>query len=380
MSLDCNLSAVVTLVDGDGDVFRDEVGIGQFVSFKDDGPIAASDEATVAAPLSFGINVAWVLDFSGSIDSGELSTMLNAVKAGAEKIFNNSDAGTVNMTIVAFGNDAVKVGDFSDLSSFEAKIAELIAKDALGIRPVDDRATNYTAAIEMTMDSFDPESGDSNQVFFISDGNPNQQTGINNSLQSGTASDWQTFIESGHLNVVTIGVDNTPNGIQTQRLQDVDLDGEGAPIIITQFSSLVDTILDQIPSGTSVSGNVVGNDDFGSDGGRVLSFTVDEGDGQQTTYTWDGVNTITSSEGGSTSGDVITVQTGLGGSFTFHFDSDGTNTAGSWTYVPASTTGEVTEVVTYRIVDGDGTLTNRPWPSRSFRLRWSSGATSPTLP
>ena len=232
------LSAVVTLEDGDQDVAMDAVGIGGFISFKDDGPATVADSAVVQAPEGVDYNVAWVLDFSGSIDNTELNTMLLAVKAAAAKIFNNPDADDVSMSIVAFGANAVSFGPFSNLAAFNAKIDDIQTD-----RPVNTGATDFTDAIEETMTAFVPQTGASNQVFFISDGSPNQQTALGNALLASTATEWSAFIGNNDLNVVTIGVGG---GIQTQPLLDVDLDGEGSPILVGDFDALLDTLLDQV--------------------------------------------------------------------------------------------------------------------------------------
>src|SRR5690606_27876873 len=98
-----------------------------------------------------------------------------------------------------------------------------------GTRPFNGN-TDFTAAIEVTMDDYTPLPGWSNQVFFISDGNPNEQLGTGgNSLEDDTASDWLDFINDHDLNVTTIGVGG---GIDVVRLQDVDLDGSGSPILV----------------------------------------------------------------------------------------------------------------------------------------------------
>ncbi|MBE1426558.1 T1SS-143 domain-containing protein [Desulfomicrobium macestii] len=347
------LSAVVTLEDGDQDVAMDAVGIGAFISFKDDGPATVADSAVVQAPEGGDYNVAWVLDFSGSINNTELNTMLLAVKAAAAKIFNNPDADDVSMSIVAFGANAVSFGPFTNLAAFNAKIDDIQAD-----RPVNTGATDFTDAIEETMTAFVPQTGASNQVFFISDGNPNQQIASGNALLASTATEWSAFIGSNDLNVVTIGVGG---GIQEQPLRDVDLDGEGSPILVGDFDALLDTLLDQITPGVTVSGNIisgVGNDDFGADGGRILSMTIEQVEGSPKVYTWDGDNTITVTVNGAAVetlvGDAFTVTTEHGGSLTFHFDSVGLNAPGSWEYTPPATMSSLQEVFPYQIVDGDG--------------------------
>ncbi len=69
------------------------------------------------------------------------------------------------------------------------------------------------------------DPGWSNQVIFVSDGNPNEQTGTGgNSLADATATAWNNFVDTNLINVTTVGIGD---GINTARLQDVDVDGAG---------------------------------------------------------------------------------------------------------------------------------------------------------
>jgi hypothetical protein len=149
-----SLTATYTIVDGDGDAATatKTIDISGAFQFEDDVPEAVADSASVQAPDALDYNVAWVLDFSGSIDSGELGVMLTAVKSAAAKIFNDPNAGDVSMTIVAFGANAVSFGPFGNLSAFETKIDAIQAA-----RPVNAGATDFTDAIIETMSAFDPQ-------------------------------------------------------------------------------------------------------------------------------------------------------------------------------------------------------------------------------
>ncbi|WP_257496244.1 retention module-containing protein [Aeromonas allosaccharophila] len=329
------------VTDRDGDTVNGTLT----VNVDDDTPVAQNDTATVAESSGKDFNVAFVLDSSGSISDSEFATMMEAVRAAGQTLFNGTD-GSVQITIVAFSTGATSYTAVSSLAAFNA-----LVDDILDNRPFDDN-TNFTAAIEETMDVYDPIPGWSNQVFFISDGNPNVDTGVNNSLESGTATDWNNFIDSNGINVTTIGVGN---GINGPRLQDVDLDGSGSPILVTDFDGLIETLLTQI-SGNTVSGNVLlgnnnavggGDDDaFGADSaGRVLSVEIDG-----VTYTWNGVGTIAVSTGGSIAGSQLSnIVTDLGGKLSFNF------TNGTWSYVaPQSVASDTSESFDYVIIDKDG--------------------------
>ncbi|MFM5392908.1 DUF5801 repeats-in-toxin domain-containing protein [Aeromonas veronii] len=327
--------------DGDGDTATGTLAI----NVDDDTPVAKNDTAIVAESSGKDFNVAFVLDSSGSINGTEFATMMAAVRAAGQALFNGTD-GTVQITIVAFSTGATSYTAISSLAAFESLIDSILAN-----RPFNGN-TNFTAAVEQTMDVYNPIPGWSNQVFFISDGNPNVDTGVNNSLESGTATDWNNFIDSNGINVTTIGVGD---GINGPRLQDVDLDGSGSPILVTDFDDLIDALLTQI-SGNTVSGNVLlgnnnvvggGDDDaFGADGaGRVLSIEIDG-----VTYTWNGVGTIAVSTGGSIAGSQLSnIVTDLGGKLSFNF------TNGTWSYVaPQSVVSDTSESFDYVIIDKDG--------------------------
>ncbi|MCC0183603.1 DUF5801 domain-containing protein [Aeromonas hydrophila] len=321
------------VIDGDGDTASGTLAI----NVDDDSPVAKNDTAIVAESSGKDFNVAFVLDSSGSISNSEFTTMMNAVKAAGQALFNGTD-GDVKITIVAFSSDSLAYAPVTSLAAFNALVDGIIAN-----RPFNGD-TDFTDAIQQTMVSYAPIEGWSNQVFFISDGNPNEQTGTGgNSLSNATATAWNTFVDSNAINVTAIGVGD---GINTTRLQDVDLDGSGTPILVTDFSGLINTLLGQI-SGNFVSGNVLlgnnnavggGDDDsYGADGpGRIMSIKIDG-----TTYFWDGV----------LDGDqqLTNITTALGGKLSFNFAT------GIWGYTsPQSVAADTSESFEYVIVDKDG--------------------------
>ncbi|MBD9484678.1 retention module-containing protein [Pseudomonas sp. PDM14] len=308
------------------------------INVDDDTPVAQHDVASVSESVAPNINMVFVLDFSGSISDSELDQMLSAVKAAGQALF-QGNPGDVQLQIVAFSGQAQSYAPVTSFAAFENLLDSLNPEEG-GHRPYDGN-TDFTAAIEKTMDAFSPLPGWSNQVVFISDGNPNEQTQANNALANQTAADWQQFINDNGLNVTTIGVGN---GIDNDNLQDVDLDGSGSPIRVGDFDDLVDTLLSQVSTG-QVSGNVLhgsdgiaGNSDddgFGADGkGGIRSLSID-GD----TYTWDGSNATAS----------LTITTDLGGKLIFNFAT------GAWSYTaPGGLTGNKVEQIDYTIVDADG--------------------------
>ncbi len=335
------------VTDKDGDSANGTLNI----NVDDDTPVAQNDTATVQASQGQAINMVFVLDFSGSINNTELGQMLDAVKAAGQALFAGS-TGDVQLQIVAFSGDATSYAPVTSYAAFESLVNSLDPSEPGGVRPYSGN-TDFTAAIEKTMDAFNPLPGWNNQVVFISDGNPNEQTQNGNALLNQTALDWQQFITSNHINVTSIGVGD---GIDNDNLQDVDLDGSGAPILIGGFTDLVNTLLSQVTSNL-VSGNVISGSDgvagtadddgFGADGpGRILSIEINN-----VTYTWNGSNSISSSAGGSPiSGNSLTnVTTAQGGKLSFNFST------GAWTYqTPSEVVGDKQENFKYTIVDRDG--------------------------
>src|SRR5690606_12943765 len=158
--------------------------------------------------------------------------MMNAVKAAGQALFDGT-TGDVKITFVLFSSTSTSYGPVTTLAAFNAQVNSIIAN-----RPFSGQ-TDFTDAIQKTMDAYDPIPGWENHVFFISDGNPNEQTGPGgSSLTSGTASNWNTFVNSNDVSVTSIGVGD---GINTARLQDIDVDGSGAPILVNAFDDLIDT-------------------------------------------------------------------------------------------------------------------------------------------
>ena len=333
------------VIDKDGDTATGSLSI----NVDDDTPQARDDVATVQASQGRDFNVAFVLDFSGSVNNAELNTMLQAVRAAGQALFTGA-TGDVMIKVVAFSGTATSYAAVSDYAAFSTLIGSLNPNEG-GSRPFNGQ-TDFTAAIEETMAVYTPVAGASNQVFFISDGNPNEQTGTNgNSLSDSTAQAWQTFLSSHAIGVTAVGVGS---GVNIERLQDVDLDGVGAPIQVGGFAGLIDTLLSQI--GALVSGNVLlgsdgvagGSDDdaFGADGPGFIQSIVING----ITYEWDGVGTIDPSSGPDISGSQLSnISTAQGGKLSFNFST------GAWSYqAPVNVSGDKTETFTYTLIDKDG--------------------------
>ncbi len=346
-TLTLDMTGLFTATDADGDgVTLNADSITVVVENDGLAPDAVPDVAD-APEGGQPINACFVLDFSGSISDAELNIQLDAVRAAGQAIFAN---GVAVISIVIFSSDALFKGSFIDSASFTTAVNGMNPADG-GTRPTGiGTQTDFTAGIELTMDTYVPFADMNNQVFFISDGNPNQQTGTGgNSLADPTAAAWNTFVDSNNINVTTIGVGD---GIINARLQDVDLDGQGAPILVSNFDDLIDALLAQI--GNDVSGNVLTNDTPGDGPIVLVSIQVDTPSGL-VTFTYDSVNNEIdrSDAGASIAGAVLSVDTDLGGHLVFTFAGVD---AGDWTYNTPTDIGNspVDEVFNYVIKDNDG--------------------------
>ena len=251
------------------------------ITIDDDTPVANAESATATEQIVQDLNAAFVLDFSGSIDNTELNQMLLAVKAAGDKMFADA-TGAVKIELIGFASTSVAAGPFTTKAAFDAQIDAWNPSVPGGSRPLNS-STDYSDGIQTLMSHYTPIAGQNNQVFFLSDGNPNENTGSSGqSLNDTVRPLWNTFVNNvaAPITVTTIGIGN---GIDNAHLQQVDVDGGShTPLNVAQFSDLIDTLVTLV--GNNVTGNVLANGDrFGADGGRILSITFDNH-----TYTWNG--------------------------------------------------------------------------------------------
>ncbi|MBN7775103.1 VWA domain-containing protein [Nitratireductor aquimarinus] len=319
------------------------------VNVLDDAPEVVADHASLSLGTE-SFNIAFVLDFSGSVSNSELDAMLDAVKAAGQAFFDGT-SGNVRIELVAFSSSASAAGPFTDYASFAAQIDDW-NPDEGGSR-LYNGGTNFTAAIEETMDAYTPLSDHNNQVFFLSDGNPNDQTGTDgHSLNGNTQTEWNNFVQNNDVTVQTVGIGNY---LDRQRLQDVDeADGSDVVVLVSDFDGLVNALID-LTNQVDVSGNVLlgndnavggGDDDIlGADDGRILSITVDG-----VTYTYqDGPDKIFNDGGQpAINGSSLVVDGALGGELSFNFET------GAWSYQADGDTTPGTESFDYVLVDNDG--------------------------
>ena len=358
----------VVLTDLDGDVDVDTLA----VQIIDDAPVGNNDvyEAIIDAAI---FRTGFILDYSGSIDNDELLTQANAIKAAAAAIFGVDPNAEITVTLFAEtaanfvpGSPATlstvlgEGAPFTSLADFDAAIDSTVPGLG-GVRPsgLIGSNTNYSEAVRHFANSnysTDPDSV--NQVFFLSDGDANTETGSGgDALSTAARTIWQDFFDNSvpPFEIVPIGVALT-NG--TGDLPDINLDG-GPIELVGGFSQIVDAIINSLNTSNTIMGNVITGagpgagaaDLLGADGGRIESITID-GD----TYTFDG-STITI-PGGATgtddgNGQLSNVTTPLGGTLSINFVS-GDFVYTTPTILPSSSD---TENFLYTLVDGDGDTT-----------------------
>ncbi len=302
-----------TAKDGDGDI-KD----GTFqIKIVDDVPVAVGESANVreSAPSTVN-NLILTFDVSGSMDdkiSGN-QTRLDIARAAAVNLINLSNAAQV--LIVTFSDNASNTIWLSKTAA--------IAYINGGSFPDADGGTDYDKVIDHIQDINLPTSGNTS-LYFFSDGDPNNGDDLSNSERLA----WESYLQTNGIKSYAVGVGVSAND---EDLKDVAYPGE--PISITSPTDpiLTGTVVPSVP--TSASGNVLTNDSFGADGGRIQSIVVD---GQ--TYVWNGADGTK----------ILNVTTALGGSLTFNFKT------GEWTYnAPAQVVSNTPETFTYTLVDGDG--------------------------
>ena len=329
-NVDIDIPVTIELTDRDGDPVSDSF----VINLNEEVP-NAQDDLVTTTNQDLDINTAFVLDFSSSINNSELDTQLSAVRDAAAELF-ASTGGEVSITIIGFDANSLNFGTFDNLADIEALITSINPADG-GTRPLT-RGTNYSAGLTELMDGWDPAAGDVNQLFFISDGRPTRDRGSDGEALSDTVRPlWDQYVADNDFEITAIGVGD---GVTLSGLQQVDIDGNGSPILIEDFSDLIDSIVTAVI--LPVSGNVLDNDIAPSNGISLVSITVD---GEL--YTFNGTD-ITAPGGGTIAGSSFTVTTAMGGEFTFNFAT------GDWNYIPSQASPTGMENFQYTVVDGDG--------------------------
>jgi len=315
------------------------------IEVADAAPTAADDIVETADTTRPTVDLVVILDRSGSMDNNPgvpgFSTRLELARAAIAALFEAyGSVADLNIQIVDFSDTAASSGWLDSAEAANAYLAGLVAGGT----------TNYTAAIEAAMDAYDDApAADKTEIYFLSDGTPSAGTSL---AATDTVGAWESFLADPANNIegaFAVGI-GTGIAANDPDLADVAFpnDAPGNPVVVTDESQLIDTLVGTVAN--PVSGNVLLNDAFGPDGkgnggAGLLAITVD---GVTYTYTYGG-NQIANDAGlPLILGAVLIVDTDLGGTLEFHFDS------GDFTYTPPDVVGAQFEQFDYTIVDGDG--------------------------
>jgi VCBS repeat-containing protein len=319
------------------------------ISVQDDVPHANADTKNTADTQPQDINLVIVFDRSGSMadDPGApgYSTRLELAKAAVAALFEayQSVAQDLHIKIVDFSTDANHTVWLDSVEEANAYLA--------GLSP--DGTTHYNDAVQELIGNYntagDPvPDADRTEVYFISDGKPNPTS---QSLSaSGTVAQWQNFLADNDVDTAfAIGVGA---GIPANDgdLEDVAF---GQPsIVVTNEGQLLATLVGTVAA-PPVTGNVITDataDVFGADGkgngGVGLVSVAFNGH----TYTYNQATNEIRNEANVlvSASAVLSLNTTLGGTFEFHFDT------GAYGYTAPNVNSAQVETFTYTIADGDG--------------------------
>jgi T1SS-143 domain-containing protein len=322
-----SIDVTYTATDGDQDVLT-----GSFtIEIVDDVPVAVGESATVREAVpGVGGNLILAFDVSGSmsdpVNGGGSASRISVAKQAAINLINASDAAMI--MIVTFAGNA-------QASQWLSKADALAFIQGNGF-PSPAGGTEYDDAVEAIMDANAGANltGTNTSLYFFSDGRVSDEDDLSNQELRA----WENFLRDNDIDSYAVGVGSNVSENDSDLGQIAFPNNVDNVIVITSPTDpiLLGTVTaPAVP--TSASGNVLTNDSFGADGGRILSILVDG-----VTHTWDGTD----------ANKVLSVTTALGGSLTFNFST------GDWEYdAPAQLSSNTPETFTYTLVDGDGDTT-----------------------
>ncbi|WP_439542574.1 beta strand repeat-containing protein [Hyphomicrobium sp.] len=330
---DAVVDLTYTVKDSNGDPANGSLSI----TIDDDTPVAQNDTASVDEGSKPTLNAVLVIDLSTSMNGASgvpgLSR-LQLLQQSVTNYLNSSDVTFKDIVIYTFNDGAILRGTFTDVASAIANVNSYNNGSLVS-------ATEYDSALA-TIQSTLPalQSADQTHVLFLSDGDPQGGSDVNNAEQTA----WSNFLNVRNVDkVIAVGFGGIVN---TGFLDPVAPRAEDDAIAVTDASQLEAVLAGTLPG--QVSGNVLDNDGFGADGGHINSIQVDG-----MTYGFNGTSVALpggNPAGATVVGTQLTVETTLGGTFTFNFAT------GAWSYnapsagVPATTN----ETFSYVLIDNDG--------------------------
>ncbi|AXB07513.2 Ig-like domain repeat protein [Aeromonas caviae] len=330
------------------------------VSIEDDAPEAGTIVKTTGVETVFNANVMISLDISTSMDNpsgiGNMTRLAAAKQAiisllnGYKETLNEADSGDVKVNLSLFGTES------RQLSAGWVSLDAAINLINTFTRPSGTQYTNYDAALQELIDSFNPleygankpvdAAGTQNVSYFLSDGEPTKSNinpdnsnyyttdpRLGDGIGRGSAfgfdpnsingksdvgqKNWEDFLTKYGVTSYAIGMGN----VSKTYLDPIAYDGAAKTDnnsqltkVVTDMSQLSNVLLGTTPKVEQVGGYLGAHSDskaagFGGDGGHVLTISVDG-----IVYTYDVVKHTISTSGGSTiSGDTLKLTTALGG-------------------------------------------------------------------
>ncbi|TAK90060.1 MAG: type I secretion C-terminal target domain-containing protein, partial [Burkholderiaceae bacterium] len=317
------------------------------VNVEDDMPVTSSIVVSNSAP-QVNTNLMVVLDISGSMgDASGVTglTRLQASVAGIKEMIEQYDSmGDVMVNISTFASTGT-AGTWMTASNAVAFLNSLAPTSG----------TDYDAALAAAQTAFGNAgkiAGAQNQLYFLSDGVPNEDNGTGSiGIVGPEITAWQNFLDTNLINAFAIGMGA---GATTSTMDPVAYNGiqhqDANAIVVTDMGQFATTLTSLVQStytgnllntGSAVAGSL------GADGGYISVVTYGNN-----TFTYDGTN-VTRSGAGSTAFSfnstthALTLTTSSG-SFSIDLDN------GDYNYATSPGIAIPHEVVGFTLRDSDG--------------------------
>jgi len=356
-------------------------------------PVAV-DEAVALTVTPQLLNAVIMVDHSGSMGTrgdhpdffsttfgtdledadGNLTSRLELIRDAVVEFAGYEQIGSIK--VLAFSTEAGRDGEVSPWFNVTGPGSEIGAVDQFVTDIEVELFTNYDAALEASAQFFEtnldgspdlvPNPGPVN-FYFLTDGEPRGNGDV--TLEADDQEAWETFVNAPNTYDLSYGIGFGPtfeNPINFPQLDIVShpdnasVSGEINGEIRDEENTLIAREANEIPAvlqGTiteTVTGNVLENDDFGDDlaagGSPSISSVIIDG----TTYSYDGSD-VTITDGPTPDG--LLIRSGEG-SINVALESQGRLdldfSNGDYEYFAPFTTTQVTDVITYEIVDGSG--------------------------
>ncbi|WP_374381767.1 DUF5801 repeats-in-toxin domain-containing protein [Dongia sp.] len=353
---DPSINVKVTAHNGAGDTSHD-----LNITIDDDMPIVTGETVSVTEETSGGkANVLFILDVTGSmntVDPGNSKSRLElakeAVIATALKYFTAAGDPNVRFELATFGATGVVHG--ATWMTYDQLVAAVNAASTIS-------NTNYDVGLLTGMNAFNKPgklTDAANVSFFVSDGEPNQGSnadGFNNDNgPSGSTSGdqgiganeqaaWESFLNTNDILSYAIGIGpDAVSGNALLELSPIAYDGRGAGsdpaglVIPVANVANLETVLGDLVSGGSSTGNLLVNDQPGADGWATQAISK---------ITFNLVDYLPNANG------VITVVTPAG-TLTVYGKGYNGHAAGEYLFEAGSVNANTPLSFTYTTVDGD---------------------------